>query len=411
MVRVCDAIMGTGKSSAAITYMNEHPEKRFIYVTPYLDEATRIANGCSEMRFFEPQKKTEFNGSKTLHTFDLVQRGENIATTHQAFRFYPPELLSMVREKGYTLIIDENVDVLETLDEDPDDIQMAADAGYIEDLGGGMYHLVKDVYNGKTHRDLFRTLRTRDIIKVSGEGKESFFYWQLPPELITSFDDVFILTYLFKGQSLHHFLEMYNIPYQFIGIEKDAEGTFRFSDDGGYIPEYVSTLRDMIHIVENDKLNEIGDAPYSLSMNWFKKDSNNAERLKKNLYNFFHNFCNKMTSEKKMWSTYKEAKHQLQGKGYTNGFVPFNKKATNEFKEKNAAAYCVNLFMNVGQRLFYQSNGVEINEDDYALSIMVQWIWRSAIRDGEEIWLYVPSKRMRQLLINWIEEVSNYGVM
>ena len=33
MVRVCDAIMGTGKSSAAITYMNEHPEKRFIYVT------------------------------------------------------------------------------------------------------------------------------------------------------------------------------------------------------------------------------------------------------------------------------------------------------------------------------------------------------------------------------------------
>lgn len=411
MVRVCDAIMGTGKSSAAITYMNEHPEKRFIYVTPYLDEATRIANGCSEMRFFEPQKKTEFNGSKTLHTFDLVQRGENIATTHQAFRFYPPELLSMVREKGYTLIIDENVDVLETLDEDPDDIQMAADAGYIEDLGGGMYHLVKDVYNGKTHRDLFRTLRTRDIIKVSGEGKESFFYWQLPPELITSFDDVFILTYLFKGQSLHHFLEMYNIPYQFIGIEKDGDGTFRFSDDGGYIPEYVSTLRDMIHIVENDKLNEIGDAPYSLSMNWFKKDSNNAERLKKNLYNFFHNFCNKMTSEKKMWSTYKEAKHQLQGKGYTNGFVPFNKKATNEFKEKNAAAYCVNLFMNVGQRLFYQSNGVEINEDDYALSIMVQWIWRSAIRDGEEIWLYVPSKRMRQLLINWIEEVSNYGIM
>lgn len=209
MVRVCDAIMGTGKSSAAITYMNEHPEKRFIYVTPYLDEATRIANGCSGMRFFEPQKKTEFNGSKTLHTFDLVQRGENIATTHQAFRFYPPELLSLVREKSYTLIIDENVDVLETLDEDPDDIQMAADAGYIEDIGGGMYHLTKDVYNGKTHRDLFRTLRTRDIIKISGEGKESFFYWQLPPELITSFEDVFILTYLFDGQSLHHFLEMY----------------------------------------------------------------------------------------------------------------------------------------------------------------------------------------------------------
>ena len=26
MIKVCDAIMGSGKSSAAITYMNEHPD-------------------------------------------------------------------------------------------------------------------------------------------------------------------------------------------------------------------------------------------------------------------------------------------------------------------------------------------------------------------------------------------------
>ncbi len=39
MIRVCDAIMGTGKSSAAITYMNEHPnentqECRFCFFIP-----------------------------------------------------------------------------------------------------------------------------------------------------------------------------------------------------------------------------------------------------------------------------------------------------------------------------------------------------------------------------------------
>ena len=39
MIQVCDAIMGTGKSSAAITYMNEHKEEKFIYITPYLEEA------------------------------------------------------------------------------------------------------------------------------------------------------------------------------------------------------------------------------------------------------------------------------------------------------------------------------------------------------------------------------------
>lgn len=408
MVKVCDAIMGTGKSSAAMTYINEHPEKNFIYVTPYLDEATRISNGCPNMNFYEPQKQTKFNGSKTLHTIDLVKRGKNIATTHQAFRFYPPELLQLVRENNYTLIIDENVDVLETLEEDAYDIQMAIDAGYIEDQGDGVCRMAKDVYKGKTHKDLFRILRTRDIVKVFGENKESFYYWQLPPELITSFGEVYILTYLFGGQSLHHFLEMYRIPYNLIGVARDSDGTFRFSEHGGYIPQYVSTLPDMIHIVNNRKLNMVGDDPFSLSMSWFDKDDSDTRQLKNNLYNFFNHIC-PSSAEQRMWSTYKESKYHLQGKGYTNGFVPFNKKATNEYRNRTAVAYCVNLYMNVGQKLFYQNNGVEVDEDAYALSIMVQWIWRSAIRDGQKIMLYVPSKRMRDLLTTWMEEVSRRG--
>ncbi len=408
MVKVCDAIMGTGKSSAAITYMNDHPEKKFIYITPYLEEATRIATSCSRLHFFEPMKKTEFNGSKTLHTIDLVKRGENIATTHQAFRFYPQELLELVSGQGYTLIIDENVDVLETLDEDPADIQMAIDAGYISEIRPDVFHLVKDVYDGKTHRDLFRVLRTRDLIRMTGESKESFFYWQLPPELITSFDEVYILTYLFEGQSLHHFLEMYDIPYQFVGVEKTGDSEFRFSSSTEYVPDYVQNIHDMIEIVDDPKLNDVGEDDFSLSMSWFDKESSDTSRLKNNLYNFFRYMCGAEAADR-MWSTYRDAKSKIQGKGYTNGFIPFNKKATNEYRNRTAVAYCVNLYMNVGQKLFYQNNGVEVDEDAYALSIMVQWIWRSAIRDGQKIVLYVPSKRMRGLLTNWMEEVSRRG--
>ena len=35
---------------------------------------------------------------------------------------------------------------------------------------------------------------------------------------------------------------------------------------------------------------------------------------------------------------------------------------------------------------------------------MLQFIWRSAIRDGKEIWIYIPSIRMRTLLKKWIKE-------
>ena len=65
--------------------------------------------------------------------------------------------------------------------------------------------------------------------------------------------------------------------------------------------------------------------------------------------------------------------------------------------------------MNVNEKKFYNAHGIEVNEDMYALSVMVQWIWRSAIRCGQEIYIYIPSKRMRTLLENWIEEISNGG--
>ena len=55
---------------------------------------------------------------------------------------------------------------------------------------------------------------------------------------------------------------------------------------------------------------------------------------------------------------------------------------------------------------FFLQHGIAVDEDGYALSEMLQFIWRSAIRDGKEIWIYVPSIRMRGLLERWIDEKS-----
>ena len=42
------------------------------------------------------------------------------------------------------------------------------------------------------------------------------------------------------------------------------------------------------------------------------------------------------------------------------------------------------------------------DEDMYALSEMIQFICRSAVRKHEDIWVYIPSRRMRNLLNNYI---------
>ena len=87
----------------------------------------------------------------------------------------------------------------------------------------------------------------------------------------------------------------------------------------------------------------------------------------------------------------------------------FNAKATNEYRNRKYLIYAANPFMNVNEKKFYYKHGIDVDEDLYALSIMIQWIWRSAIRCGEEIYIYIPSRRMRSLLMNWMDEVTRGG--
>lgn len=409
MVMVCDAIMGTGKSSAAITYMNEHPDSKFIYITPYLEEATRIKKGCPQMNFVEPSNKLKkYDFKKSVHTAFLIREGKNITTTHQAFKGYTQATLDEIKRQGYILIIDENVDVLETFEFHPDDLQLAVDAGYIRD-NNGVYSITNNEYKGRALSDLFSLLKSRELIRMTDKDENSLFYWALPPELLTSFKDVFILTYLFKGQSLHHFMMIYNIPYKYIGIEKTESGGFRFGECPGYTPDYVYHLKDKLHILSRDRINDIGEDYHALSMNWFKRGGNEVEQLKKNISNCYNNIWRDIPANRRLWGSYNGAYNQVRGKGYSKSFLTFNTKATNAYRKKDCLVYIANLFMNVNEKKFYQMHGVEVDEDAYALSIMIQWIWRSAIRDGYDVYLYIPSRRMRTLLTNWIEDLSKGG--
>lgn len=406
MVKVCDAIMGNGKTQSAITYINEHPDKKFIYITPYLDEAARIKKSCPSANFIEPSNKLEDYGfRKSTHTMALIKQGRNIATTHQAFRMYTQETLDDIKEQGYTLIIDENVDILEEFGFHPYDLQLLVKAGLVKEEHGA-YSATDTRYEGVLYNHFFEMLNTRDLIRISNENKENLYYWTIPPTLLTSFSDVFILTYLFEGQSIHHFLEIYDIPYEFIGIQLDDDGTYRFGEYPGYTPEYLGCLKDKIHILESEKLNNIGDDYYAMSMSWYDRDDSDKERLKKNVDNFFRNIHDNAPADEKLWGTFNKGYTLIKGKGYTKSFLTFNAKATNRYRNRTVLVYIANVFMNVNEKIFYQSHGVDVDDDKYALSVMLQWIWRSAIRDGKEVWLYIPSRRMRDLLNDWLDKVS-----
>lgn len=403
-VHVCDCIMGAGKSSASITYINEHPDDKIIYITPYLDEANRIHRGCPKAHFVEPSNKlSQYDFKKSTHTMALIKEGKNITTTHQAFKRYTQETLNDIKQQGYVLIIDENVEVLEPFEFHPDDLQMAVDAGYITEKDG-IYSIANDNYHGNALAEIFSLLKSRELIRMEDDDT-NLYYWALPPDLLTSFKDVYIMTYLFEGQSLHHFMEIYHIPYSYIGIERTDDGGYRFGELPGYVPEYITHIKDKIHIVDG-KVNNVGDDRTALSLSWFNRGGSGVSQLKKNVSNIYNNVWREQPAEKRLWGSFNKGYTLIKGKGYSKSFLPFNTKATNKFRDRVCLVYAVNIFMNVNEKKFYYMHGIEVDEDKYALSIMVQWIWRSAIRDGNEVYLYIPSKRMRTILENWMNDLS-----
>lgn len=400
--------MGSGKSQSAISYMNAHPEKRFIYLTPYCNEAARIRKACPALHFIEPGIGAEGREiPKVAHTRSLLSAGKNVASTHAAFCLYSDDMIPLIQQHGYTLIIDESLSVISDVTEDPGDIYMLEKAGFIKQVEGQDYYTIgDDPYTGKKMKDLFDICERNCLIKLSDSDEvglgHSFYCWELRPNILQAFSEVFILTYLWDGQEIKYFLDLHGIDYDFIGIRKEDDH-YEFADAMEYYPSYIANLSDMIAIFDHDASNAIGNDRYALSASWYKRaDAHSLERIKKNMYNFTRYYCQAKTSQA-LYTCFKGSIPDLKSYGIGK-HLPCNMRATNEYRTCTVLSYPVNVFTNPFKKRYLSTDEQPFNEDLYALSMMIQWIWRSAIRDGHPIRIYVPSLRMRTLLSNWIQQ-------
>jgi len=88
-------------------------------------------------------------------------------------------------------------------------------------------------------------------------------------------------------------------------------------------------------------------------------------------------------------------------KGFKKAFVVCNVRATNEYRDRSHLAYLRNIYTRSPIFQYFGAKGVKLDQDRYAVSELLQWVFRSAIRDEKEVHLYLPSKRMRTLLHEW----------
>lgn len=394
-VNIIDASCGKGKTTGMINRINDDSDNhKYLYITPLLTEVNRIITSCPTKNFKQP---TEKKGSKMTDIIELFERGENIVSTHALFRRFDETILDLASFNNYILIMDEVADVVEDLEITKDDLKIIMKE-YAKPDENGVLVWMAPTYEGK-FEEYKKMIDMGSITIYQNEQNEILaMLWLFPIKVFDAFKDVYILTYMFDGQLQKYYYEYYNFEFNYLYI-KDMQLTneMQIYDD--------SQVKSLIRVCQSNTLNVIGDMDSSLSVSWFNRNKNTIlmGQLKKNIMNFFKNIT-KTPSEQNLWTCFKENEFQLRGKGYTKGFAPINVRATNDYMDRTAIVYPVNRYLRPIIKNFFHNHNIIVNEDMFALSELIQFIFRGAIRCGQPIDVYIPSKRMRTLLQNWIEK-------
>lgn len=397
-ITVIDAMCGTGKTQGAIKYMNEHYEETsFIYITPYKKEIDRIMEACPALAF-----QTGRDGRKVYDLRSGLAKGENFCCTHEAFLYLDETDIQAIKQHNYTVICDEVLDVIEIAPTKPADVEFLRNNFLCVDSHGEItVNEAGENYTGEAFKEELQLCKQKRMI-ITDDNKLIRLF---PAELLKAAKDVFILTYMFPFTVMRCYCELTGIDYKVYTLKGKNWDWDISPHDGLYYEPRLSSLFD----IYEGKHNEIGNGRNALSKGFFGVNGNVSDYkknkrkkwLKKALYNVLHNDyhakCNDI-----LWTTWKCLEDTMAGKGYKKSFAPCNIRATNRFRHCRYLGYTVNTFPNVYLQNFFRSHGVTMDVDGWALSELIQFVMRSAARDGERVNIYIPSERMRKLFSDFL---------
>lgn len=417
-ITVVDAPMGKGKTSWAIEYMNKLGKDPFrskvVYITPYLDEVKRVKDSVNTIDLIEPELKyKDGKSTKLTHLKDLLKVGADIISTHAMFRNVDDEIIDLLNNIGYILILDEVFQVIENIKIKKNDLKLLLSSEWIVPVEENKKGLYKWNYGVAPNDDTdFEYIKGYADTKNLYIFNNTALYWTFPSNVFKLFRSVYILTYLFEAQIQSYYYKLHNIEYTTMTIDY-INGSYELVEClDNYDLDFKNKMKKLINVYEGDlnvnylpKKNHKERERTYLSSSWFKKRDKVSMKeksiLKNNMDNYFRNICN-AKADNRLWTTYKSSQDDLKGKRYGKQFLSYTTRATNQYKHIENMAFMLNLFMNPNEVNYFIGQNVKINEELLAISDMLQWIFRSSIRDNKPINIYIPSLRMRNLLSNWL---------
>lgn len=405
IINVIDSPCGSGKSKYAIRRIADGyvKNKRYIFVTPYINEINRVldeVNGRAGAIIYTPEGN-EYGKTKYKNFLELIKQNKNICTTHQLFSYADDELLDLLDSLDYELILDEVMTVVSPLKltkTDSEDILIKK--GFIvvnDDEKVALTEEGKKLLesNDSVFHNSLKMIKSDRVIAL----QKSMFLWLFPVNILKSFSNITILTYLFKYQSMHNYLKINGFDFEYYHLVDYQLVKGRSSYDG-------SRWKDLIDIYYGN-LNKIGDKAGSLSKSFFinRRNISKIKQLGNNARNYLKNQMKKKSSES-LFTCFKSPidSKLIEVKDYKSSFLALNARASNDYKDRDTLVYLVNRYENTLINNYFIKNNYNIDNEMFALSEMIQWIFRSAIREGKPINIYIPSKRMRTILEDFLDD-------
>lgn len=214
--------MGFFKTTWSIEYAKSNPLENILYITPFLSEIDRIvAATAPEKNFVSPENRGD---GKLTSLNSYLSNEDDIASTHELFKHLNAESRQYIKDSGYTLILDEVLDVISPYNLKSGDLQLLLDGEWIhiDEYGYVIWNSEKSGYDS-TFEEVKLLAEAHSLLVVN----ETILLWRYPPEIFTLFDQIYILTYLFEASILCAYFRYNGIEYTKKTVTKTEKGLLK----------------------------------------------------------------------------------------------------------------------------------------------------------------------------------------
>lgn len=436
-----DRPCGTGKTTALIQELsawNESTDRPVIVVTPRLSEVKRIINGAPSAHIAQPDDENG-NTTKTNSVEALLADGRNIACTHSLY----VKLRKLAQEgklSGHRMVIDEcptPIELAPTISKAEFRNEIEAKGLATVDEASGLVTptdlwMERAAMGGKKSYAKQYVLAAMGRLLVTPE--RDLLMMAIPIEMLLAPAALTVLTYLSEGSYLAAYLDKLGVKYAVRKWEHEAEWirrqrdlitvetlplpriktrtnqhgskhtTMRLSFSGQTKKANDAALSKLGNKLMN--MHKVGGPLRGIPKENVMVTSAGAAWFKDGTAEGGRQVCgpiSKNTGLLGKWAYDADTSTWTVKGGWT--WVSNLTRGVNDHIHCSHAVYLFDQHPNPVLCKFLGKRSHEWGQT-FAITEFVQWVYRSRVRLGQPITVYVPSKRMRGILEDWLNSTT-----